>query len=67
MPIAAVNEHDGSVPREDEIRTTRQLSVMQCVSQAALVECRSQKHFRAGILLSNGPHNTTARWVNVHS
>jgi hypothetical protein len=60
VPEATVHENHGIEAWEHQIRRSRQLSIMQTVSQAQSVHRLAQRHFWAGIMLSHGRHDTRA-------
>lgn len=57
MPVTPLNEHDRAVLRKNEIRLTRQLSVMQPITQSLTMQKASDQHFWLSILAANAGHH----------
>lgn len=53
MPETAVDEDDGTILGQHEIRLSWKSFRMEAVPEAQSVQLVSQKHFRPGILASN--------------
>lgn len=60
MPEAAVNEHDFSMTRKDNIWGTRQIGTMQTEPEAEPVDQRPHEQLRFRILLADTRHAVAA-------
>ena len=58
MPITTVNEDDRIEPRKDDVGTSRQIIVMEPISQSYLVKGSSEQNLRFGVLRPDPPHYT---------
>lgn len=57
MPITTVNEDDRIEPGKDDIGTSRQIVVMEPISQSDLVKGSSEQNLRFGILPPDPRHD----------
>lgn len=61
MPEASVNEHDGPVPRQDDVRPARQASVVKAKSQTRSVEIGADDHLGLRIATPDSGHHPRPR------
>lgn len=61
MPEASVNEHDGPVPRQDDVRPPRQASVVKAKSQTRSVQVGADDHLGLGVAASDTGHHPRPR------
>lgn len=61
MPEAAVDEHDGAVPWEDEVRRPGQIATMQTEPKPLRVRNTPHDQFRSRVLLPDRSHMGAAR------
>ena len=68
MPETAVNKHHRSVPREDDIRRTRQVLAVEAKAISHCVQERTDKLFRPGIPVFDARHDGTSflRRKHIH-
>ena len=65
MPEAAVHEYGDSMPRENEVGTSRQILPMEAESEARREEGLADDDFRLRVPSSDaGHHPASRRWVD---
>jgi hypothetical protein len=60
VPEAAMHEYDDLVPREDEVRVSREIAALQPKSVPGRVQRAAHDHFGPGVDRSNLSHRSTA-------
>lgn len=60
VPKAAMHEHNGPEPREDEIGASRQITLVQAVSETGGMHRAAHAHLGLGVLSPNGRHDAAS-------
>ena len=65
MPEATVDEDDGAVPSQHEVRRARQASIVKAEPVAGPVEKAANHELRTGVPAANPPHEPAAHRVDA--